>query len=532
MSADNLARVLGNPGKFQMILYIMLCCNTFFVCWNHLAMAFMGAKTKHHCAVGNITQIYEVVPLVQKGGKTLWDGCNLYVNVSTKEEKSCSNGWTYYLEGRERTIISEWDLVCDDAYKSSLATTIYFCGVLVGGLLFGALSDKFGRRPVLLFCVYSPIILGIMISFIRDYIAFVILRFFLGVVLQGLQAAFYIMIIELFALKYRSRVGTIQVIFWAVGVMSLALIAFLIQDWRYIQLFITLTTILQISLIWVLPESFRWLITQKKFEKAKQVVTRIVSFNKLEFPHQVFNDVVEKSTTEEKKFIVKKYTIIDMFRYRVLRKRSIILAWIWFSISVGYYGISLNISSLAGNKYLNFFISGTVELIPYFLTVFITERFGRRKPLCTYLMIGAIMNITAGVLSEKAADNDALQDLTTALAIIGKVGFAGSFSVLFIYTSELFPTEIRNVGLGACTSWTRFGAVIAPQILLLGEKSRKSVPFIIFGSFGFIASLSSLLLFETLNKELSDTIREEEKDYSTEEMNFPVEETTSLPIDK
>ncbi|XP_028407609.1 solute carrier family 22 member 15-like isoform X2 [Dendronephthya gigantea] len=284
-----------------------------------------------------------------------------------------------------------------------------------------------------------------MIFFIRNYIAFVILRFILGAVLQGMDAG-YILIIELFALKYRSRVGTIQTTFWPVGVMFLALIAFLIQDWRYIQLFITLATILQISLI-------------------------------------------------------------------------------WFSISVGYYGVSLNISSLAGNKYLNFFIGGTLELIPYFLTVFITERFGRRKPLCTYLMIGAVMNITAGVLSEKAADNDALQDLTTALAIIGRIGFSGSFSVLFIYTSELFPTEIRNVGLGACMSWTRFGGMIAPQILLLGEKSKKSVPFIIFGRFSFIASLSSLLLFETLNKKLSDTIREEEKDDSSEEMNIPVEET-------
>ena len=107
MSADNLANALGRPGKFQIILYIMLCCNTFFVCWNHLAMTFMGAKTKHHCAVENITDVDQVVPLVKKGGKTAWDGCNLYVNVSTKEKKPCSSAWTYYLEGQERTIISE-----------------------------------------------------------------------------------------------------------------------------------------------------------------------------------------------------------------------------------------------------------------------------------------------------------------------------------------------------------------------------------------------------------------------------------------
>lgn len=120
-----------------------------------------------------------------------------------------------------------------------------------------------------------------------------------------------------------------------------------------------------------------------------------------------------------------------------------------FSSSVGYYGISLNISSLAGNKYFNFFISALLELIAYIMTVFVTERysifspyvfvlkistifcgtnqcickvltickrgwnfnnlvtrFGRRKSLCVYLMVGAVTSIVAGVLSEKAGWSD------------------------------------------------------------------------------------------------------------------------------
>ena len=58
------------------------------------------------------------------------------------------------------------------------------------------------------------------------------------------------------------------------------------------------------------------------------MVTKIVKFNKLEFPRQIFDDAVEKCETEEEK-AVRKFTIIDMFRYRVLRRRSVILAWIW-----------------------------------------------------------------------------------------------------------------------------------------------------------------------------------------------------------
>ena len=75
-------------------------------------------------------------------------------------------------------------MVCDDAYKASLSTTIYFCGAMLGGLLFGTLSDKFGRRPILLFCLFSPSALGILLFFIKDFVAFVILRFLLGLVLE------------------------------------------------------------------------------------------------------------------------------------------------------------------------------------------------------------------------------------------------------------------------------------------------------------------------------------------------------------
>lgn len=74
--------------------------------------------------------------------------------------------------------------MCGNAYKKGLATTIYFVGVLLGSLLFGSLSDKFGRRPVLLFSMYLPSIIGLLLFFIQGFIAFVILRFILGFFLQ------------------------------------------------------------------------------------------------------------------------------------------------------------------------------------------------------------------------------------------------------------------------------------------------------------------------------------------------------------
>ena len=49
MDVERIFRLLGNPGRFQVLVYVLLCCNYFPVAVNHLVMAIYGAKTPHHC---------------------------------------------------------------------------------------------------------------------------------------------------------------------------------------------------------------------------------------------------------------------------------------------------------------------------------------------------------------------------------------------------------------------------------------------------------------------------------------------------
>ena len=107
MTAEHLARALGKPGKFQMLLYMMLAMNYVYVCWNHLGMAFLAAKTKHHCRVENKTDIARLVPLVNKHGKMQKDQCHLYAAANDTKKIPCPNGWTYYLPDRESTVIEK-----------------------------------------------------------------------------------------------------------------------------------------------------------------------------------------------------------------------------------------------------------------------------------------------------------------------------------------------------------------------------------------------------------------------------------------
>ena len=53
------------------------------------------------------------------------------------------------------------------------------------------------------------------------------------------------------------------------------------------------------------------------------------------------------------------------------------------------------------------------------------------------------------------------------LAMVGKFAIAGSFALVYLYTAELFPTQVRNIGAGVSTIGARLGGIFSPIVLLL-----------------------------------------------------------------
>ena len=143
----------------------------------------------------------------------------------------------------------QWGLVCDHSYIASMVTTVYFFGVMFGGVIFGSLSDRFGRKNMMLVCLYTQCLLGISVHFVHRLFVFIGLRFVQGVFIQGLQCVTYSMVMELFSPQYRTLAGCIVEAFWAAGIILLALIAKYVQHWRYIQLAISIPTIATIFYI-------------------------------------------------------------------------------------------------------------------------------------------------------------------------------------------------------------------------------------------------------------------------------------------
>merc|ERR1719428_900020 len=96
--------------------------------------------------------------------------------------------------------------------------------------------------------------------------------------------------------------------------------------------------------------------------------------------------------------------------------------------------------------------------------------------------------------------------LLTTIAMTGKFLISGTFALSYLYTAELFPTPVRNVAVGGASTFARVGSMSAPYIVDILGRLNAGIPTVIFGVASIVAGLLSLLLPETLNKKLPESV--------------------------
>ncbi|KAK3593127.1 hypothetical protein CHS0354_018255 [Potamilus streckersoni] len=96
--------------------------------------------------------------------------------------------------------------------------------------------------------------------------------------------------------------------------------------------------------------------------------------------------------------------------------------------------------------------------------------------------------------------------------MIGKLGASAAFGIIYIFSAELYPTVVRNSGMGASSCCARIGGMVAPYITdlgrLVGGDFGRGLPLVVFGGASVAAGLLSLFLPETLNRNLPETIED------------------------
>lgn len=272
--------------------------------------------------------------------------------------------------------------------------------------------------------------------------------------------------IELVGPSQRGFCTIVLNIAYSIGLVLLAGIVYLIRDWRYLSLVVSLPLLMLFSCFFIMPESPRWLVATGKFRRAARVMKTIARVNKKPFADNYehilrhhFQPNGSSVTYSDDENTSKNYTygIIDLFRTPNMRAKTLIITFIWFSNTCVYVGLSYYAPALGGDEIWNFFLAGAVELPTYIVLWPSLNRIGRRWILCVSMLVGGI-----ACLLTFLAQNDNI--LMLSLYCIGKMGISSAFVVLPLAASELYPTVVRGLGMSVSSVIGMIGPIVIPII--------------------------------------------------------------------
>ncbi|KAF6116145.1 solute carrier family 22 member 16 [Phyllostomus discolor] len=317
---------LGHFGRYQIFIYFTCAFQNISCGIHYLASVFMTVLPKHTCRPpGKVRQVlfqntsiwrledvwtlftsqeeYHVVVLQEDGEVWELKSCHRYrwENVSLlnddyngiKSSFPCLDGYIYDNSKWYSTVVTQWDLVCNREWFARLIQPTFMFGVLLGALIFGYLSDRVGRRMVLLSTSMGMYVFGIAAAFMLDYYSFMLARFLLAIVSSGYLVVVFVYVTEFVGRKIRTWASVQVHSFFALGTMVVAVTGYFVRTWWSYQLILSSVTIPFIFCFWALPETPFWLLSEGRHEEAQAVVDTMAKWNRastcaVEIPAYIF----------------------------------------------------------------------------------------------------------------------------------------------------------------------------------------------------------------------------------------------------
>lgn len=371
------------------------------------------------------------------------------------------------------TIMKEWG---STPAAAGFMVTVTLFASSVGGILFGAVADRIGRKKALMLTVLLFSACSGLSGLAQNLTQLAVARALLGLGMGGEWASGALLVSETWPARHRGKAVGIMQSGWALGYIAAAVAAATVLPvfgWR------------AMFFLGILPALFTLWIRTKVEEPAIWLESRAAA-----------------AASPARGAGLLQLFRPDLLRYTLLS--TLTATFVMF----GYWGL---FSWMPG------FLASPVEqggaglglakapvwVIPmmvgaffgYVSFGFVADRFGRRPTFAAYLLTSALLTWIFG----------GTRDATTLLLLGPLVGFFGSgyFSAFGAFISELFPTRARGAAVGFCYNAGRMLSALAPTVVG-GLASRHGLGgALTFLAVAFAGGAASIyLLPETRGREL------------------------------
>ncbi|CAM5126693.1 unnamed protein product [Eretmochelys imbricata] len=536
MAFGDLLEKVGSAGPFQLLCVLLLTAPALLIASHNLVQNFSAISPEHQCRplppgtnaswVGNSTAAPGGLSLAPSPERC----CRLAGTHGQRprrngslgregETEPCRDGWYYDCSTFSSTIVTEWDLVCDLGPLPALAQMLFMAGVLLGALLFGVFSDRFGRRVILLCSLLLVAVMGTGAALSSDFLTYCAFRLLSGVGLSGFLLNYICLSLEWVPTKSRALVVTWLSYCSTAGQVVLAGLAYSIRDWRWLQLAISTPFFIFFLCVWWIPESARWLIVNHRPATALSNLQRVARINQkqlggdsisLEMVEKVGGSLPEKSTC----------SCLGLFHTPAMRRISCCLMSVSFSTNLAYFGLSMDLPAFGLDIFLVQTFFGAIDILAKMACTLALSYFGRRAIQASSLILAGVF-----LLGNIPVPREMLM-VRLALVVLGKGCLAASSVCSCLYGGELFPTAVRQTGTGFTTVMARLGGMVAPAVLVAGQQF-PFLPLVIFGVAPVVSGIAACFLPEMHNVPLLDTIEEVEDRARRKGEETPARETVA-----
>ncbi|CAG5118358.1 unnamed protein product [Candidula unifasciata] len=468
-------------GPYQQVQFYLLMIQVVPCAFHAMSVVFLGKPMKHRCApVANLTialqengifKEYDVIGNQSPYNLTVsYEACSIDVRNGTDllYSTTCVAGYEY-ADPIDQSFVSEFDLVCDREAFSDFSQTMLAFGMMVGAFGFSALADR---------CCYS--LFAIALAFSPNFTVYAVMRFLLGCFQQGGAMISTIMLIEMLPKDKRALPSLVGNFVWVGSLMLLCLIAYLAREmsWRYTELILAASSAHALFQWWIIDESLRWLVTNKRHAQIEQLLQKAARRNKIDLEtvlgllkrgvvHMTMT-ALDKADVRENNNVIAPVQAVpkEMFLMAFVKNKHVLLTtviscYMWLTVSVTYYGLLMMSTSLTDSLYLGVFLSVVVELPTAFIFIVAIDRLGRKRFLVVSHILAGLSMLAATVLSNVSSAGFGLSSLAARIG-----GMIAPYSRTFS----------RYVPWGPGAVFTCLCLLVLVVLRLLPETTGKELP--------------------------------------------------------
>ncbi|XP_050689097.1 solute carrier family 22 member 21-like isoform X2 [Eriocheir sinensis] len=423
-----------------------------------------------------------------------------YIYTITNTTSECVHGWEYDRSQFSETFPSEVDWVCTYKDYAPHTLSINVVGRALGTLLLPLLADNYiGRRRMFFLAVGTYVVFTIPLHWIYSAPLTFLFRFLNGIGYETNYLMPYVIMMEIIPPSRRDLVVMMTFVSWTVGICITSVVAWLVGNWRPLNI-LTIVPFVCLFAYWrVLPESPRWLLSKGRLRECADILLQIGASNGAS---KVSREEVEEELRALTIRLPPNEPLTRAFVHPKLRLRAIMLYVLSCTQFIVYGVILMSMSVMPGNYFVSHLVLSVFEIPSAFVGLAVTHYFGRRFLGYSSLLLGALCFVAAPFCVHN-------KWLLLGVLAVAKLSCTCTLYLVFLLPAEILPTPVRTSGAGLVVVSGMLGMTLSPQLLHsgMGEGMHYWVLLAITG----VGMISLFPIPETLGLIMPQTFKESEE---------------------